>query len=88
MYKLSLNGKLKKKGIDAMSVVGTEQVHVCIEGTWIEQSFEDLKSGQIFKMLHEEGIGVYTAVSNAWYDELYEQWMVHIEEDHGGLIKK
>ncbi|MEY8695921.1 MULTISPECIES: hypothetical protein [Bacillus] len=71
-----------------MSVVGTEQVHVYVEGTWIEQSFENLKSGQIFKMLHEEGIGVYTAVSNAWYDELYEQWMVHIKEDHGGLIKK
>ncbi|MEK4846399.1 hypothetical protein [Bacillus sp. FSL W8-0183] len=71
-----------------MSVVGTEQVHVYVEGTWIEQSFEKLKSGQIFKMLHEEGIGVYTAMSNAWYDELYEQWMVHIKEDHGGLIKK
>lgn len=52
-----------------MSVVGTEQEHVYVEGVWIEQSFKKLKSGQIFKMLHEEGIGVYTAVSNAWYDE-------------------
>ncbi|MEN9082015.1 hypothetical protein [Bacillus velezensis] len=64
-----------------MSVIGIEQVLVYVEGKWIEQPFKNLESGQRFKMLHEEGIGIYTAVSNAWYDELYEQWMVHIEED-------
>ncbi|MBS4747479.1 hypothetical protein [Bacillus altitudinis] len=71
-----------------MTISSKGNISIFLEGRWIEQSFSDLKSGQIFKMLHEEGIGVYTAVSNAWYDELYEQWMVHIEEDHGGLIKK
>lgn len=71
-----------------MSVIGIEQVHVYVEGTWIKQPFKNLESGQRFKMLHEEGVGIYTAVSNAWYDELYEQWMVHIEEDRGGLIIK
>lgn len=70
-----------------MTISSKENISIFLEGRWIEQSFSDLKSGQIFKMLHDEGIGVYTAVSNAWYDELYEQWMVHIEEDHGGLIK-
>ncbi|MEK5007371.1 hypothetical protein MHI11_09405 [Bacillus sp. FSL K6-3312] len=71
-----------------MTISNEEYITIFLEGRWIEQPFRDLKSGHIFKMLHEEGIGVYTAVSNAWYDELYEQWMVHIEEDHGGLIKK
>ncbi|MBU8573702.1 hypothetical protein NSQ30_10590 [Bacillus sp. FSL R7-0651] len=71
-----------------MSVIGTEQVHVYVEGVWIQQPFSELICGQVFKMLHEEGIGIYTAISDAWYDELYEQWVVHIEEDHGGLIKK
>ncbi|MBW3699384.1 hypothetical protein [Bacillus aerius] len=71
-----------------MTISSEEYISIFLEGRWIEQPFSDLKSGQIFKMLHEEGIGVYTAISSAWYDELYEQWMVHIEEDHGGLIKK
>ncbi|MEH7758147.1 hypothetical protein [Bacillus pumilus] len=71
-----------------MTISNKENISIFLEGRWIEQAFSDLKSGQIFKMLHEDGIGVYTAVSNAWYDELYEQWMIHIEEDHGGLIKK
>ncbi|MDM5298138.1 hypothetical protein QUF51_08195 [Bacillus pumilus] len=71
-----------------MSVIGIEQVQVYIEGTWIEITFSELKCGQVFKMLHDEGIGIYIAISDAWYDELYEQWMIHIEEDNGGLIKK
>jgi len=71
-----------------MSVIGTEQVQVYVEGIWTQQPFSELSCGQVFKMLHEEGIGIYAAISDAWYDELYEQWVVHIEEDHGGLIKK
>ncbi|WP_345807539.1 hypothetical protein [Bacillus pumilus] len=42
-----------------MSVIGTEQVQVYVEGVWTQQPFSELSCGQVFKMLHEEGIGIY-----------------------------
>lgn len=39
-----------------MSVIGTEQVHVYVEGVWIQQPFSELICGKYLKCYMKKGL--------------------------------